>query len=130
VINDDKISLRTPYQANFVDQLKLRIPSYARKWDPTAKTWMVDTTFHKIAVDLCNACFAQVIIDDRRQKQHRTNGRSTGATDWAAAMFAELPERLHKPIYKALAKNLHPDTGGNSEAMKKLTAAYDKRGAA
>jgi hypothetical protein len=76
----------------------------------------------------CNAFFAQLITDDRRQQ--RTNGRSTGSTDWAAAMFADLSARLHKPIYKAFAKNLHPDTGGDSEAMKKLTAAYDKRGAA
>jgi hypothetical protein len=64
VINDDSISLRTPYQGNFVDQLKSRILSYARKWETTTKTWAVDIVFPQTVVDLLQCPFRS--IDHRR----------------------------------------------------------------
>jgi len=129
VITDDGITLRTPYQPLFVEQLKAEIPGWARRWNSERKTWVVDLFFRAEALDICRRHFSQVLTDDRRTRQQQRTSRGHGP-DWATELFAALPEHLHQPVYRALAKTLHPDIGGDPAAMKLLTAAYDKQSAA
>ena len=46
---------------------------------------------------------------------------------WASRMFDALPQPLHSPSYKALSRVLHPDAGGDENAMKTLNDANDRR---
>jgi hypothetical protein len=48
-------------------------------------------------------------------------------TTWATLMFDAIPERLHEPLFKAMARILHPDQDGDEIAMKILTQAHDRR---
>jgi hypothetical protein len=131
VITDDGITLRTPYRPLFVEQFKAEIPGWARRWDPARKSWTVDLFFRTEVLDLCRMHFSQVLTDDCRTRQQQRQRTSGGhAPDWATELFAALPEHLHQLVYRALAKTLHPDIGGDPNAMKVLTAAYDKRSAA
>lgn len=54
-------------------------------------------------------------------KAELSRARSTGGT--FAALFRELPAPLREPTYKALARVLHPDVGGDAELMKRLNSA-------
>lgn len=59
----------------------------------------------------------------------RSTPRSTPPvnTAWARTLFDALPTTLHDKAYRALAKVLHPDTGGDAELMKALNAERDRR---
>jgi hypothetical protein len=39
------LKVNTPYSQQFVEELKLTIPATSRKWDPTAKAWMVSRAY-------------------------------------------------------------------------------------
>lgn len=65
-----------------------------------------------------------------RQKRGQSRRRPADApkrneeASWADCLFDEIPDRLTLPAYRALSKVLHPDAGGDAEAMKVLAAAW------
>lgn len=52
--------------------------------------------------------------------------RHSLSVSWADAMFAAVPDRLHKPAFRALSRVLHPDADGDHAAMSALSAARDR----
>lgn len=55
----------------------------------------------------------------------------TPARDPFFALLDQLPVTLRQPAYRALARALHPDAGGDTAVMQALNRAYDlHRGAA
>lgn len=65
----------------------------------------------------------------RHRRQAQTPPASSGLT-WADRMFMDLPEALHKSVYMALVKSLHPDRAGDAgtEIMKVVNKARDIHG--
>lgn len=46
------------------------------------------------------------------------------AVDWVAAMHASLTPALRKKTYRALAKVLHPDAGGDTALIQRLNDVF------
>jgi hypothetical protein len=116
VRGDDQAEFSTPYRAAFVDQIRAKAPSYARRWDPEKRTWTVREPYVDEVLNAARAVFGHIALLDRRLPH---------PADWAAAMFAATPAGLHERLYKRLALVLHPDQGGDLTAMQSLAAAYD-----
>jgi hypothetical protein len=43
-------------------------------------------------------------------------------------MFAALPDPLRRPAHRSLSKTLHPDHGGDTDAMRALNDAWGDGG--
>lgn len=206
VVNGRKLFIYTPYDADFVSELKASIPHGARKWEPEARCWEADAKYlDTIRAIIRNVYGAEPKVQrgpagdasggprnaedaaredarrrqeqenrQRRQQQERdrerirddfrrrfgfgfdedtddpwgfsgrSNGRSgasggrggastppasTGLT-WADRMFMELPAEVHRGVYLALVKALHPDRVGDTgtEIMKSVNKAHDVHG--
>src|SRR5215218_6922978 len=115
IVHGDQLTLQAPYDQDFLEDLKQMIPYQYRKWVPETKAWLVGCCRAEL-VSICRAHYDRVIIHDENVEAHTSN--------WAAAMFAELPSHLHHPVYRALARVLHPDKGGDLDSMQALAAAY------
>lgn len=123
---DGSLTIRTPYVANLIEDWKFDIQSAFRTYDPKTRTW----TFHgesapMAALDLLRRYVARVEVEDNRPGQHRAT--TSAATPWAAALFQALPDRLHRPAYRALARVVHPDVGGDNELAQQLNDAFRAR---
>lgn len=108
-----RVRVRFAFDEEAVELVKATIPSPARRWDRSVRAWVIEAMF---VADLARAFASigyQVLGLDEPQ---------AGST-WAAAMFSQLPERLHDPAFKALTKVLHPDMGGDLRAMQALNDA-------
>lgn len=85
------------------------------RWDPATKCWRVSAH----------------LVEDARRLVAELNGTTAtpspgdvGLVDAFANLFRLLPEPLRAPTYRALAKILHPDAGGDEAVAKALTAAW------
>lgn len=100
------------------DAIKL-VPG--RKWLPLEKCWSIPIAgIPELQYWLEQDGFELKVVNKPKLKT-----TPSGPT-WADAMFSTLPPQLSDKAYKALVKILHPDGGGDSEAMKILNAAYDR----
>lgn len=129
ILNDFDIALKTPYDPGFVAALKNTVPGHERKWDPVAKLWTVDHLWRREVENLCRIFYGAVEVIDKQSRRYETprTPLKAGTGDWAAQLFASTPKELHEKIYRALSRVLHPDVGGDTEAMKALNIANDKR---
>lgn len=204
IIDGKRLLVCSPYNADFVTELKAGIPYGSRRWDSDARYWEVDDQYlDAVKAMLRNHYGAEPTIqhgrasgprnaqdaaneDARRRaraeqeraraereraQQARENaerirqefrsrfgfgfddsdpfGRhyadddgpysyrqktqtppATSGLTWADRMFMDLPEELHKSVYMALVKSLHPDRAGDAgtEAMKIVNKARDTHG--
>jgi hypothetical protein len=88
------------------------IPAYARTYDPTTKTWMV------------NADHAEQLAADLRGAGYTVLGMQEN-NDWAKALLRAVgPERVDQTV-RALTKILHPDNPdtGDAELQRQLNTA-------
>jgi hypothetical protein len=115
---DGRIALESPYDAQFVEDLKSVIMRGAREWVPERRRWLISALYTEELLRLLGQVGADV-RDDRPP---------------AAAVVAPppMPPRLRhafdtlflaynaplyvaEVVYKNLAKLYHPDTGGTPE---------------
>jgi hypothetical protein len=61
--SSDMLTVKTPYDADFTDDLKRTIIWHGRRWDKAAKAWKVHKYFAKDVRDLCIKYFARVSLD-------------------------------------------------------------------
>ncbi len=118
----DRVVLSAPYSRVFVYKVKALIDPFDREYDPETRTWTVFEPYVDTALGLARTVF-NVSVDDRRLRPSPAR-----KITWAMAMFAVLPVEHHEAVYRALAKVLHPDRGGSTQAMQQLTIAYRERG--
>lgn len=53
------------------------------------------------------------------------SARKTSRDDWAVQLLSGCDPALSTKVFRALARTLHPDTGGNATLMQQLNAARD-----
>lgn len=94
-----------------------------RKWDAERKCWSIPAPYVWSLVEQLKAVGLASEVHGAEPARTQQQSRS-----WAEAMFAELPRNLHVAAYRAMAKVLHPDTGGDDVAMKQLNDARDRAG--
>lgn len=113
--------VRSPFEAR--DLIKL-LPRHARRWDPDRGAWIVATSSIAMLRRLLADDFHIVEQEERLRGERRQRTEDTGT--WADAMYGALGKTLGDKAHKALARVLHPDHGGDLEAMKALNAARDR----
>jgi hypothetical protein len=117
----DWITLSCPYETHFVKALKSTIdPSY-RWWDKDGKCWHVRGSFINELLPLCRKYYDEV--------ECRVNIKEVMASSKVNVfelLFKRITPQYADKIYKALARVVHPDTGGDLELMKQLNEAYQQ----
>lgn len=140
------IYLYTPYDPNFVDQLKSIVPHELRLWENDLKRWYVFELWAEQAVELARRYWPNLIDNRARQEQERRDNdagfrrqqeRARGqwnasvnvspSSDHAAlCVTSDAPPEVIKAAYKALAILYHPDTGGSVTKMQSVNDAYTR----
>ncbi len=145
IVEQSCISVQTPYDASFVDQLKQRVPSSSRRWNPTVLQWQVGLAWRQIVEDLVRAHFASVTV----LEPPPASAHARPPNDWwnpyqapptpepippmappvpspYDEMFSILADSTLSKIYKVIMLETHPDRGGDLELSKQVNAAWDR----
>ena len=116
------MTIRCPYEAHFVKALKTIVGPSQRWWDQDAKLWHVRFEFIRELLPLCRKYYDEV--------ECRVNVREVLASanvNVFSQLFARITPQYADKIYKALARVVHPDAGGQEELMTQLNQAYQNR---
>jgi hypothetical protein len=133
---DGAVDLNFPYHAGLVSRLKSEIPAYARTYDPLSKTWTVHASYAARAVALMRASFLVVTEygDDRSAPPPPQPIRQKDQDFAVLHLLPSAPPALIEAAFRCLSKELHPDRGGQHEAMIQLnetmSALRGRRGVA
>ena len=114
--NQDWLKLITPYNADFVNELKSTILPPHRQWDPDGKFWKVNEIYLEELIPILKKYYDIV----------ETGLISDEVTDnnLFRKVFEVVDDR--DKVYYALAQALSPDHGGSQELMNKLNEAYQE----
>jgi hypothetical protein len=98
-VRGNLLVLRPPYNPEFLADFKIVVPYAQRQWSPGTKTWQIEDCYLEeccktALIDLCDRHFDRVIIFGEDTEPPAL----AQASDWAAAMFAAVPARLHQPL--------------------------------
>jgi len=109
------VRVLTPYNVDFVDDLKSSLPGHHRMWDKGAGHWLVNEAYLEDLVNVCRKYFNEVVTD-------------LGEEEVTEGMYGELlracPPANQDKLYAALAFAFHPDRGGDTEIMKQINLAH------
>ncbi len=95
------------------------------RWDPDAKRWTTETSWVQLLARRYTDQGYTVEIDGDLWRPENPAAVTGPALP---ALFDQLPDRLRSPVYKALARVLHPDAGGDTALMQQLNQANQRRG--
>ena len=121
--DDERFALRTPFDRDFVEALKLAIPAPYREWDAAKKAWYIHQEYDTTLIDLVASRGGQVI--DKRP-QVVTAAVIPGPLQEACTLLcvtSDAPLSVAQAAFKALARRHHPDIGGDTEMMQRLNNA-------
>lgn len=118
----DDAEIHAPFEAK--DLIKTAVPRAWRRWDPEVKLWFVTAdALADLAAEL-RAAGWHVVLRDAPGTGHHS--RTSSTSTWADAMYSALGRPLGDKCHRALSRVLHPDHGGDLDAMKTLNAARDR----
>lgn len=109
-MNDGTIGVFCNYEDK--DRVKA-IPT--AKWDPANKCWRISTHL---------SAEVRRLVAELNQASTATAVTNQPLIAVLTQLFRILPAHVRTPAYRALAKALHPDTGGDEASTKALTAAW------
>jgi hypothetical protein len=109
--------ISTPYNADFVSNIKTLFATSMRSYNPDTKMWSIHSAALGEIVNLLNIYFDEVIncVDE-------VKALPTG--DIFGELFKMVPKEYADKVYLALSQAVHPDHGGSNEDMTKLNQAY------
>lgn len=121
-----KVELRFTFNRTVVDQLKWTVPASARSWDPIEKVWTVDGAWAPSVIRVLEEAFGDDCVEIVDQREP-VIFRSTIDPDLATLyLLPAAPPELIPVCYRTLAKVMHPDAGGDADAMRRLNSAFDR----
>jgi len=102
-----------------------------KRWDSVGKHWSIPLEFVQPLAESLRAGGCEVFITRPdgtpwRSGKSSHGTRKTPAAGWADALFAAVGPDLAEAAFKALAKALHPDVGGDNTLMQQLVAARER----
>lgn len=112
-VNDAKAHVQAPYELRDICK---GIPT--RVWHKTLKVWTIDAAYIEDA---------RRLFEEDGHRVHIIGTRQPTPADWATALFASVPTGLHDKTYRALARVLHPDAGGDTRSAQQLNDAFSRR---
>ena len=132
----NRVSISCPYDYDFIGALKDAIPSRYRSWSPEYKTWAVfdNIRLTEVAVEILLAYFPDAEIEEWEEPVFRRSSPPpppppplTTDPDFAVLhLLPTAPPSLVAAAYRTLAKDYHPDMGGDAEKMQQLNNAMDR----
>lgn len=118
------------YSPGLVDFIKETIPARERRWDKDAKAWSFAAGHaHRVlneARRLGFSCRTEGIGEDARRDTPPPRPAYRNTDDAIVAFFRLLPPDALKAAYRAAAIKLHPDHGGDEQAMKELNELWQR----
>ena len=131
------IYIRTPYHVEFIEDLKYDVPAHARQWHKDKRLWSVSIFYRRPVVKLLIKHFGEYETIDpadmglssqrQRQEQSAPPPRKPTLFDSYAALYLvpNTPIEIVTVMYRYLAKQHHPDRGGDTATMQRINAAYE-----
>jgi hypothetical protein len=133
------VEIYSPYDANFVTELKSNVPHFARKWVPERKVWIISDEYRTAALQLLRSHFDVVDLDaEEKKREHQEHQQrqkdqeelqqkhryehtySSSPHDSTSHIVMHLlptaPPELVKAAFCCLAKLYHPDLGGDRKS--------------
>lgn len=111
-----------------VDRLKT-IPPASRTYDPGTKSWRIQFPYDGLAAGMLREHFPDAEVQTPPQRDRWGNvaqGCQCDDDHRRLHVCQSAPVIVVQAAYKALAKQLHPDTGGDGQAMQALNASYER----
>lgn len=108
------------YDPLAVEMIKAVVPSFARRWSPPRREWIIEVDYGKPLADAMGRLGHTVIGMEPPQPQH-----ADGTANWAQALFQRVGPTRAEAVFRALTKILHPDNAatGSTELQRELIAA-------
>lgn len=125
--SEDWLRVYFDYDPDLIEDLKVNIPSYSRRWDPEERCWLILPSQRKKLVVLL-ADHGHTVKAFERQPATSNPAPAQSIHDPFEALLREMPAELRSKVYRQLAMALHPDNGGDTELMKRLNLIWDKMG--
>lgn len=106
-----------PYDRRAIDRLKRLGSTY---FDPDERVWR--SPLHR--VEQIRQVFSDLgyAIEDWTLEEAAV-AKPAPPEDVFVTLMTTVPERLRDPVYRALARVLHPDAGGDGRLMQRLNDA-------
>jgi hypothetical protein len=103
--------------------LKIIKSAPVHRWDRDTKTWTTETAWVELLCKRFTDAGFAVAVDGELWTP--PDPKTLAAP--IQGLFDALPARLRPLVFKALARILHPDAGGDLELMKQLNKVNDGR---
>lgn len=144
-LQNNKLTVETPYNQSWVTAIKLCVPGSRREWVQHQGIWLFDTRYYDCVRTITECMFGSGVIDAVGQKlEHQdvawwdkwkayqdgytppTPKASKGGPYDVLFVKSDAPMIVIQAAYRALANKYHPDKGGDEAKMQELTNAMDQ----
>jgi hypothetical protein len=115
------IHIRSPYNAQYVSDIKVEIDRSYRKWNPDSKTWSVDVSMLDTLITISERYFTVNVIE-----QAVPEVIVEGGHDAYSELLSGLPNDVLKKVYRAIALECHPDKGADPKLLSAANVAWEK----
>jgi len=112
----------TPFNRNFVDALKIEIPTTGRKWEPTSKCWYVSETHGAKLKELIDSHYGVDVQMPVILGAKNASFETTFQADYVANCKGDSPELA--------AASVHCNGGWNARIPEKVLRVWFKQAAA
>jgi len=117
------VTLRSPYNEDFIKALKDAIPSRSREWDRVHKGWRIALEWADVVVDLVEE-HGGTVIDKRPPPSTAVSvPKALGEACVLLHVAPDAPLEVGLAAYKAMARKCPPDVGGDTQTMQALNEA-------
>jgi len=110
------VCIRTPYNADFINELKEKIPKQHRKWDAELKLWRIGPHYLEDIILVGKKYFKVDVLPEI----------TSGDSSPFERLVKHLSKNGIKQVWRVVAKELHPDAGGDTRKFIEAKDAYDE----
>lgn len=103
----NRIGIRTPYNPEFITELKAFISPGARTWDGPTKTWYANTSYLDTVERLIHKYFPDATVTGPAAFEAPEDAEG----DCYSRLLKPLPDHALKSVYRAIVSSCHPDKG-------------------
>jgi hypothetical protein len=123
---DFEWEIRFQYDPELVEEIKGFIPPGFRSFDPATKAWSTDAKFAQMfAAHIRSRGYVVAGFDPPKPppKPPLPPPPPQLTENWARELMRRVEPELREKVYRALAKVLHEDLGGDGRLMQELNDA-------
>lgn len=130
--------VQVPYDPNFIEFLKAKVPGPQRAWDPDSKQWRVEDGWERVLIALATELWGAGSVSFHSRQDVETEQAQLAKAQREAFMSALPPKERAcfeffelcsldalRSAFRKMALELHPDrNSGDATRMAKLNAAW------